>query len=72
MAGDNTGNIGEIYNYQLFSRSESAGKSNEFKSSLRAGEDAPDLDLPTLEGERVRLAEFRGKKHVLLEFGSIT
>ncbi|MCH7571057.1 MAG: redoxin domain-containing protein [Deltaproteobacteria bacterium] len=41
-------------------------------SSLRAGEEAPDFELPTLDGERVRLSQFRGHKHVLLEFGSIT
>jgi peroxiredoxin len=39
---------------------------------LRAGEDAPEFDLPSLEGERVRLSALRGQKHVLLEFGSIT
>ena len=72
MAGANLENPVETYNYQSFTRSESAGKSSEFKNSLRAGEDAPDFDLPTLEGERVRLSAFRGKKHVLLEFGSIT
>lgn len=38
----------------------------------RAGEDAPDFELPMLEGTEVRLGDFRGKKHVLLEFGSIT
>jgi peroxiredoxin len=62
----------EQYNYESFTRSESAGKSSEFKNSLRAGDEAPDFELTTLEGEKVRLAEFRGKKHVLLEFGSIT
>jgi peroxiredoxin len=65
-------NLTETYNYRSFSRSESAGKSAEFKHSLRAGEEAPDFDLPTLEGNRVRLSNFRGSKHVLLEFGSIT
>jgi len=55
-----------------YTRSESAGKSDEFKSSLRAGEEAPDFELPTLLGERVRLSALRGKKHILLEFGSIT
>lgn len=63
--------LGE-YNYQSFTRSESAGKSGDFKSYLRAGEEAPDFELATIEGERVRLSEFRGAKHVLLEFGSIT
>jgi peroxiredoxin len=73
MAGSGTeNNIMAIYNYKSFSRSESAGKSSEFKNSLRAGDAAPDFDLPTIEGERVRLSALRGKKHVLLEFGSIT
>jgi peroxiredoxin len=62
----------ETYNYESFTRSESAGKSNEFKGSLRAGEEAPDFKLATVEGQRVSLSSFRGRKHVLLEFGSIT
>jgi hypothetical protein len=65
-------NVREIYNYDSFSRSSSEGKSNEFKNSLRAGDEALDFDLPNLEGDRVRLSDFRGKKHVLIEFGSIT
>jgi len=65
-------NVIETYNYESFSRSESTGKADEFKNSLRAGEEAPDFELPTLEGERMRLSNFRGRKHVLLEFGSIT
>jgi len=72
MATPDTRSIIDAYNYESFSRSESAGKSNEFKGSLRAGEEAPDFELPTLDGDRVRLSAFRGKKHVLLEFGSIT
>ena len=62
----------DTYNYESFTRSESAGKSNEFRSSLRAGEEAPDFELATIDGGPVRLSAFRGKKHVLLEFGSIT
>jgi hypothetical protein len=65
-------NVLEAYNYKSFSRSESAGKSNEFKNSLRAGDEALDFELPTLQADRVRLSNFRGGKHVLLEFGSIT
>ena len=72
MAGFNMGNLVETYNYESFSRSESAGKSSEFKNSLRAGEDAPDFELSGLNGDRVRLSALRGKKHVLIEFGSIT
>ena len=62
----------DTYNYESFTGSESVGKSNEFKNGLRAGEHAPDFELPTLDGERVSLSSFRGRKHVLLEFGSIT
>lgn len=72
MAISEARSVVDNYNYSAFSRSESAGKSNEFKNSLRAGEEAPDFELPNLEGDRVRLSAFRGKKHVLLEFGSIT
>ena len=62
----------EAYNYQSFSRSSSEGKSTEFKNSLRAGDEALDFELPSIEGGRMRLSDFRDKKHVLLEFGSIT
>ena len=60
------------YNYETFNRSESSAKAGEFATRLRAGEEAPDFTLQTLEGEEVRLSAFKGSKHVLLEFGSIT
>jgi peroxiredoxin len=60
------------YNYPSFTSSQSTAKSSEFKNSLRAGDEAPEFCLQTLEGERVCLSGFRGRKHVLLEFGSIT
>ena len=60
------------YNYKAFSRSESSARAGDFAGRLRAGEEAPDFTLQTPEGEPVRLAGFRGGKHVLLEFGSIT
>ncbi len=60
------------YNYRHFTRAEARGKSGEFMQRLRVGEEAPDFELPTPDGERVRLFQFRGHKHVLLEFGSIT
>ena len=72
MAIPDVQSIVATYNYETFTRSESAGKSNEFKNSLRAGEKAPDFELPALNGDRVRLSALRGRKHVLLEFGSIT
>jgi len=38
---------------------------------VRPGSEAPDFELETTEGERVRLSELRGKP-VLLHFGSAT
>lgn len=60
------------YNYTTFTSSEARGKSSAFRSIARVGEEAPEFSLPTPEGEFVRLSEFRGQKHILLEFGSIT
>ena len=60
------------YNYETFNRSQSGGKSGDFKDLLRAGDAAPDFTLQTPDGDTISLSQFRGKKHVLLEFGSIT
>jgi len=43
-----------------------------FREVLRVGQEAPDFLARDLEGNPVRLADFRGRKNVLLEFGSIT
>ncbi len=64
--------VADEYNYLSFTRSEASGMGSAFKQTLRAGDEAPDFELPTPEGKRVRLSRFRGQKHVLLEFGSIT
>jgi peroxiredoxin len=42
------------------------------RSIAQVGTKAPEFSLTDLDGGRVSLADFRGKKHVLLEFGSIT
>jgi peroxiredoxin len=60
------------YNYTTFTSSEARGKTKLFQSLLHAGDEAPDFELRTPEGEVVTLAQFRGQKHVLLEFGAIT
>jgi len=62
MAISDTRSIIETYNYESFSRSESAGKSNEFRGALRAGEEAPGFELPTLNGDRIRLSALRWQK----------
>jgi len=41
--------------------------------ALQVGESAPDFDLVSLDGDsRTRLAEFQGKRPVVLFFGSYT
>jgi peroxiredoxin len=60
------------YNYTTFTTSEARGKTKQFANGLHAGDEAPDFELPSLDGERVRLSQFRGQKHVVLEFGAIT
>jgi peroxiredoxin len=60
------------YNYTTFTTSEARGKTKQFANTLHAGDDAPDFEMPTLEGERVALSQYRGNKYVVLEFGAIT
>jgi hypothetical protein len=48
-------------------------KKQEDESGPPVGEEAPDFELRTLEGDRVvKLSDFRGKKPVVLVFGSYT
>jgi peroxiredoxin len=67
-----THSVAEEYNYKTFTSSEARGKTKSFINVLHAGEEAPDFDLVTPEGEHVSLSQFRGQKNVLLEFGAIT
>ena len=60
----------DSYNYEGFGQCELGAP--DFRSVARIGTAAPDFVLTDLDGIRVSLAEFKGKKHVLLEFGSIT
>jgi peroxiredoxin len=43
-----------------------------FSSVAQVGTPAPDFTLMDLKGEKVSLSNFRGRKHVVLEFGNIT
>lgn len=37
-------------------------------TALEVGDKAPDFTLPSTTGEQIRLRQFQGKQHVLLEF----
>ena len=39
-----------------------------FAIALEVGDQAPDFELPSTSGEKVSLSQFKGKKHVLLQF----
>ncbi|MEE8238896.1 MAG: hypothetical protein V3R13_02270 [Nitrososphaerales archaeon] len=49
-----------------------SGNFDAFKSHLRVGGEAPNFTIKRLDGGSMKLSDFRGKKHVVLEFGSIT
>jgi hypothetical protein len=40
-------------------------------AALEVGEQAPDFTLLSTTGEKIRLSQFRGKKHVLIQFYSM-
>ena len=65
------------YNIVDFSRPETgdpvaALASVDIQPSLRVGMPAPDFDLPTADGGRVRLSDVLKEKHAVLVFGAIT
>jgi hypothetical protein len=60
------------YNHSTFATSEARGKTRVFANVVHAGEEAPDFALPTLEGGRVELRQFRGERYVVLEFRAVT
>ena len=39
-----------------------------FVAALEVGDKAPDFELPSTTGEKISLSQFKGKKHVLLQF----
>ena len=64
------------YNYERFDLYVESGEDmrefGAFPNALHAGERAPDGELTTLDGERVRLADLWANTGVVLEFGSFT
>lgn len=62
------------YNYESFTYDVVAKDlaRHSFGSGPEPGERAPDFELRSLEGDRVRLSDFQGSKNVVLTFGSAT
>lgn len=60
------------YNYEHFSRRLLQELANASFPGPEPGDRAPDFKAATLEGETLRLEDFRGKKNMLLLFGSAT
>ena len=60
----------DSYNYEGYGQCDV--EAPDFRAVAQVGIEAPDFALNDLDGKEVSLSEFRGKKHVLLEFGSIT
>jgi hypothetical protein len=61
----------EPYNYDTFRR-HMFKEDMHFRGGPEPGHEAPDFDLPTVDGGRFHLAEYRGRGPVLIEFGSVT
>jgi peroxiredoxin len=60
------------YNYHRFTRDLLQEAEAKGFPGPRAGEEAPDFRARTLSGEPICLSDYRGKKNVLLVFGSAT
>ncbi|MBI4472109.1 MAG: hypothetical protein HY646_05535 [Acidobacteria bacterium] len=43
-----------------------------FMSRALPGSVIPGLPLQTIDGQMIRLSDFRGRKHLVLEFGALT
>lgn len=65
--------FGSRYNYESFQRNRLLkGASSQIGGAPRPGDRAPLFEGRTLSGDRVRLKDFRGRKNVVLTFGSAT
>jgi len=61
------------YNYTAFKRSQLADMfERQFGNAPEPGDRAPEFELRTIEGDRVRLRDYRGETNVVLVFGSAT
>ena len=58
--------------YNRHSFGQSGQEPANFETVAQVGNQAPDFSLTDLDGKTISLSEFRGRKHVVLEFGNIT
>ena len=58
--------------YNRHSFGQSGQEPANFNSVAHVGSQAPDFKLKDIDGQEVSLSDFRGRKHVVLEFGNIT
>jgi len=56
------------YNYKRFRR----GEAPTLEGAPEPGDEAPDFELRSIDGERCKLSDFAGKKNVVITFGSAT
>lgn len=64
--------MADSYNFPTFERAPQGYEHVDIQPALRVGMEAPDFDLPEVDGARVRLHEVASERHVVLMFGSIT
>jgi peroxiredoxin len=60
----------DAYNHESFGQCDIG--TPDFGAVAKVGTEAPRFTLTDLDGNRVSLDDFKARKHVLLEFGSIT
>jgi peroxiredoxin len=61
------------YNYRRFSREQLQKElTRKQMDGPKAGERAPDFELESVDGEKVRLSDYEGESNVVLTFGSAT
>lgn len=60
----------DSYNHESYGQCDIGAP--DFRAIAKVGTTAPNFTLTNLDGRSVSLEDFKGKKHVLLEFGSIT
>jgi hypothetical protein len=61
------------YNYPEFKKTMlTKVMERQFGDAPDPGERAPDFELRTLEGDKIRLSDYRGERNVVLTFGSAT